>query len=157
MYEMLIKGGPLMWPIALCSVVSLALAILNGWRLVRLGEEVRGIVQCGEVRQKAANTLDVELNQAESSIEGIALVATTAPLLGLTGTVFGMIDTFRALGVGANMEASLLAKGIWEALLTTAAGLVVAIIAHIFHHTLQRRAETLRYTLEKGPAKGNSA
>lgn len=151
-----------MWPIALCSVVSLALAILNGYRLFRLGAGVGGLAQHGSnpgdmPQSAAAQALDVELNLAESSIEGIALVATTAPLLGLTGTVFGMIETFRALGIGANMEASLLAKGIWEALLTTAAGLVVAIIAHIFHHTLQRRAETLRYTLEKGLPRRSAA
>jgi len=152
---MLIKGGPLMWPIALCSVVSLALAILNASRLMRLGARVREMVQGGGRADVYA--LDTDLNLAEKSIEGIALVATTAPLLGLTGTVFGMIDTFRALGIGANMEATRLAQGIWEALLTTATGLVVAIVAHIFHHTLQRRADTLRYSLEKSPSLRGSA
>lgn len=58
------------------------------------------------------------------------LAATAAPLLGLLGTVLGMIEAFRQLeAAGTKVNPSLLAGGIWEALLTTAAGMVVALVA----------------------------
>ena len=62
------------------------------------------------------------------------LAVTAAPLLGLLGTVLGMIEAFRQLeAAGTRVNPSLLAGGIWEALITTAAGLVVAIPASLGH------------------------
>ena len=60
------------------------------------------------------------------------MIATTAPLLGLLGTVVGMIDAFQALQeAGSRADPAALAGGIWEALLTTAAGMAVAIPAGV--------------------------
>ncbi len=71
----------------------------------------------------------------------LGLIATLSPLLGLLGTVLGMIGAFQAMeSAGAAVDASLLSGGIWEALLTTALGLVVAIPATLFHSYLQGRA-----------------
>ena len=63
----------------------------------------------------------------ERGLSGLDMIAQIAPLLGLFGTVLGMIDAFRALqNAGTSVDPSLLAGGIWVALLTTAAGLAVA-------------------------------
>lgn len=96
------------------------------------------------------------LRQARHQIEGLRggmraleLIAAVAPLLGLLGTVFGMIEAFRALEqAGSQVDPSLLSGGIWEALLTTAAGLSVAIPALAAFHWFDRTLERLRFLLE---------
>lgn len=71
-----------------------------------------------------------ELAEAATGLRALELIATIAPLLGLLGTVLGMIAAFQALQEsGARADPSQLAGGIWEALLTTAAGMAVAIPA----------------------------
>lgn len=80
---------------------------------------------------KLSDRSDAEAEERFSRLEGglnvLDMVAQLAPLLGLFGTVLGMIDAFRNLqNAGSSVDPSLLAGGIWVALLTTAAGLVVA-------------------------------
>jgi biopolymer transport protein ExbB len=71
-----------------------------------------------------------ELGELESSLRGLESIGTLAPLLGLLGTVLGMIRAFmRVEQAGARVDPALLSGGIWEALLTTAVGLAVAIPA----------------------------
>lgn len=71
-----------------------------------------------------------ELAEASTGLRALELIATIAPLLGLLGTVLGMISAFQALqDSGARADPGQLAGGIWEALLTTAAGMAVAIPA----------------------------
>lgn len=72
------------------------------------------------------------LTEARSGLRGLELIATIAPLLGLLGTVLGMIGAFQALETaGSRADPAILAGGIWEALLTTAAGMAVAIPASV--------------------------
>ncbi|MBG0788941.1 MAG: MotA/TolQ/ExbB proton channel family protein [Desulfovibrionaceae bacterium] len=66
-------------------------------------------------------------------LELLATTASAAPLMGLLGTVVGMISTFSTLSSSGNVDITLLAGGIWQALLTTAAGLAVAIPALLAH------------------------
>ena len=82
-----------------------------------------------EETERVARKLLVEARQGLRALE---VIATVAPLLGLLGTVLGMITAFQALQEsGARADASVLAGGIWEALLTTAAGMAVAIPAAV--------------------------
>jgi biopolymer transport protein ExbB len=75
-------------------------------------------------------------------------VAALSPLLGLLGTVIGMIRAFMVIeGHGASVSPALLAGGIWEALLTTAAGLTVAIPCLMFHNLFQGRIEQVENEL----------
>lgn len=77
-------------------------------------------------------------------------VAQLAPLLGLFGTVLGMIEAFRALqDAGAQVDPSLLAGGIWVALLTTAVGLAVAMPTALVLSWLEQRMETERVIADK--------
>ncbi len=72
----------------------------------------------------------MEVNELESHMKGLEMVANVGPLLGLLGTVIGMVKAFSRLeGAGARVDPSMLAGGIWEALLTTVGGLVVAVPA----------------------------
>ena len=93
-----------------------------------------------------------EIADFERFLPSLGLIAQIAPLLGLLGTVLGMVQLFFGLqGAGmANVNAAALSAGIWQALLTTAAGLVVAAPTMAAHHYLNGRIETLRLQLRDG-------
>lgn len=81
-------------------------------------------------REETARVAKLHLARANIGLGALELIATIAPLLGLLGTVLGMIAAFQALqAAGSKADPALLAGGIWEALLTTAAGMAVAIPA----------------------------
>lgn len=89
-----------------------------------------------------------ELIYLSSHLELLSVLASVSPLLGLLGTVSGMINAFGAVAQAGLGNPGLLAGGIGQALLTTAAGLVVAIPAMIIHRLLLGRVETLTTDLE---------
>ena len=122
------KGGPLMWPILLCSVLALAIV------LFKTLEYTTALHTLGKIKQG----------------DSIPLPWFLAPILGLTGTVTGMISTFQAIGEhGSRVDPSVLAGGIWEALITTAAGLLVALPAHVAYHFLENRLSELIQTVQE--------
>lgn len=89
------------------------------------------------------------LAEARSGLRMLELTATVAPLLGLLGTVLGMIAAFQTLQeAGARADPTALAGGIWEALLTTAAGMAVAIPAAIALSWFEGVIDRLRIDLE---------
>lgn len=90
-----------------------------------------------------------DLRALESHLRGLEMTATVAPLLGLLGTVMGLINSFSKLGVGGTrVDPTLLAGGIWEALLATAGGLAVAIPALAAHYILDALIEKVRGTMK---------
>ncbi len=90
-----------------------------------------------------------ELNRAAVGLRALELIATIAPLLGLLGTVLGMIAAFRALQDSGNQaDPAVLAGGIWEALLTTAAGMAVAIPASMALSWFESILERMRQDVE---------
>ncbi|MFY9210885.1 MAG: MotA/TolQ/ExbB proton channel family protein [Aestuariivita sp.] len=81
-------------------------------------------------REETTRVARADLADARIGLRALELIATIAPLIGLLGTVLGMIDAFQALQASGNRaDPTILAGGIWEALLTTAAGMAVAIPA----------------------------
>jgi biopolymer transport protein ExbB len=85
-----------------------------------------------QAREETARHARADLGELRIGLRALDLIATIAPLLGLLGTVLGMIAAFRTLQeAGVRADPSALAGGIWEALLTTAAGMAVAIPAGI--------------------------
>ncbi|MEW6519091.1 MAG: MotA/TolQ/ExbB proton channel family protein [Thermodesulfobacteriota bacterium] len=92
-----------------------------------------------------SHSVNRELNLLERHLGTMATLGNIAPLLGLLGTVFGMIKAFMAVQeLGGRVNASVLAGGIWEALLTTAYGLVVAIPIVFCHNYLENRLQELQ-------------
>ncbi|MGR3702364.1 MAG: MotA/TolQ/ExbB proton channel family protein [Paracoccaceae bacterium] len=90
-----------------------------------------------------------ELNATRSGLRALELISTIAPLLGLLGTVLGMITAFQALqSTGAQADPTILAGGIWEALLTTAAGMAVAIPAGVALVWIESLADGVQADLE---------
>lgn len=89
------------------------------------------------------------LARSQSGLRLLDLIATAAPLLGLLGTVLGMIEAFQRIEEqGSRVDPGVLAGGIWEALLTTAAGMVVALIALGASNVLDALIERTRNVLE---------
>lgn len=95
-----------------------------------------------------------QLARAKSGLRPLELIATIAPLLGLLGTVLGMIAAFQALqDAGSRADPADLAGGIWEALLTTAAGMAVAIPASMALTWFESIVDRLRLNMEDAATK----
>lgn len=89
------------------------------------------------------------LGRARAGLRGLELAATIGPLLGLLGTVTGMIAAFQTLQeAGTRADPAMLAGGIWEALLTTAAGMAVAIPATVALTWFDSIVDSLRHDME---------
>ncbi|HPI37698.1 MAG TPA: MotA/TolQ/ExbB proton channel family protein [Ignavibacteriaceae bacterium] len=169
-----LKGGYLMWPILLCSIIGLAIAI-DRYMIIRKAKtnapnfiikirtllkkkDVDGaIAVCMQERTPAANIIrkglkksklghervkeaiqnvgKQEIAKLEKGLSVLATISGVAPLLGFLGTVTGMISAFmRIEDLQGAANPSDLAGGIWEALITTAFGLAVGIIALFFYN-----------------------
>ncbi|WP_208352131.1 MotA/TolQ/ExbB proton channel family protein [Pseudaestuariivita rosea] len=100
-------------------------------------------------REEVAQFARKQLTDARVGLRALDLIATIAPLIGLLGTVLGMITAFQALQTsGAQADAAVLAGGIWEALLTTATGMAVAIPASIALSWFESVLERLQVEME---------
>lgn len=114
-----------------------AIAMLDGRRSIRARvahTAMRAIATWAEpqAREETTRVARGQLAQMRAGLRILELIATIAPLVGLLGTVLGMIEAFQALqAAGTRADPSALAGGIWEALLTTAAGMAVAIPASV--------------------------
>ena len=89
------------------------------------------------------------IHELERYLNALGTIAAIAPLLGLLGTVIGMIKVFAVVTAHGVGEPGVLAGGISEALITTAAGLTVAIPSLLFHRVLRRRVDALMVTMEQ--------
>jgi len=168
MWEVLLKGGVLMIPIGICSVIALAITIERAYVFWKSRADVPSLLgrvaalvregrfsEAAQVGREASGPVaplmvlavenamehserDIErlvrrrgsreLQGLESDLRGLSVISNVAPLLGLLGTVTGMIRAFMKIEQhGGKVDVSLLAGGIWEAMMTTAAGLTVAI------------------------------
>lgn len=101
------------------------------------------------VAAEAQRLGSLELQRLEKNVGALSFIAQAAPLLGLLGTVLGMVELFMSLqGTGmSSVDAALLASGIWKALLTTAAGLIVAVPALAAYTFLNSRTDRFRLQL----------
>lgn len=192
MLEIFKSGGVFMWPLLLCSILTLAIVLERAWTLrknrvaprsllsdvlARLREDrmtldyirtmqsqsglsfifASGLLNSKHGRramkesiQEAANHVIHELERFMSTLGTIAVIS---PLIGLLGTVVGMIKVFNVLMEQGAGNTQLLAGGISEALLTTAAGLAVAIPALVFHRYFSRRIDELVVNMEQQSTK----
>lgn len=104
----------------------------------------------GDVESLVRSTGKIELGFLERGLVLLATIANVAPLLGFLGTVAGMISAFGAIALAGQVEASLVASGIKVALLTTAAGLVVAIPVNVGYNFFVTRIDKLIHEMEEG-------
>ncbi len=91
----------------------------------------------------------IELSKLEKGLVVLATLTNVAPLLGFLGTVIGMIQAFQSIELAGEVEATLVAGGIKVALLTTAAGLVIAIPVSVGHNYFVARIDSLVIDMEE--------
>lgn len=102
-----------------------------------------------EMTEAITDAGKIEIFYLEKYLDVMGTIAAVAPLIGFLGTVTGMIKAFmRIEGLGGNVNASVLAGGIWEALITTAAGLCVGIPTLIAYNYLRARVEHIVFEME---------
>ena len=134
--------------------VSAALALVARRRGIRsqiMATTLRSLDELSEAgaREETSREAKRQLSSARDGLGALELIATIAPLLGLLGTVMGMIAAFQALQAsGSRADPALLAGGIWEALLTTAAGMAVAIPASAALTWFEGVVERMRRDIE---------
>ena len=123
------------------SAVSLALAAAMRMEKAR--------AQKPAIEEEVARIALVRLHGLQRGFRALDAITQIAPLLGLFGTVLGMIEAFRQLqGAGNTVDPSMLAGGIWVALLTTAVGLAVAMPVSLLLTWLETRVENERVAIE---------
>jgi biopolymer transport protein ExbB len=125
-----------------------AAIVLAGLRRVRNGRLTKG-----ELETAVATTGAIELSFLERGLVILATIANVAPLMGFLGTVAGMILAFAAIEEAGTVEPSLVAGGIKVALLTTAAGLIVAVPINITYNFFVTRIDMLIVDMEQGAQK----
>jgi biopolymer transport protein ExbB len=185
MWDFLVKGGPVMIPIVLCSLVALTVVVerlvslrksliipanfLTGLQsaLGSAGGARQALESCKARPSPVARVFAAGLKRLNEPMElmekhiqdagereamkmrkylrVLAVIASLAPLLGLLGTIAGMIKAFQTVAASAEAlgKTEMLATGIYEAMITTAAGLVVAIPAMVCYHWLTSRIDRL--------------
>jgi len=100
------------------------------------------------IREEAERRAMNQLSQLRSYLRPLEIIATLSPLLGLLGTVLGMITAFQQMeGAGSQVDPSVLSGGIWQALLTTAVGLAVAIPVVTLQSWLERKVERIAHNM----------
>ena len=122
-----------------------AAVLLAGLRRIRSRQ-----VRQGEIEQALSTTGTIELGFLERGLVILATIANVAPLMGFLGTVAGMILAFGAIESAGEVEPSLVAGGIKVALLTTAAGLTIAIPVNIAYNFFVTRIDALILDMEQG-------
>jgi biopolymer transport protein ExbB len=139
----LLQKGRLMEALTLCEETPGPVAAVVKAGLRHAGDNEAGM------RFAIQEAALVELPVLERRISSLAAIAQIAPLLGLLGTVLGMIKTFWLFNQGGNYaQPAVLAGGMWEALLTAAAGLAIAIPVHLARHFLNGRVRALVHDME---------
>jgi biopolymer transport protein ExbB len=180
-FDMVMNGGPVMIPIALCSVVALAYGVERWVRLrpselgtKRLGRDILAAIDSGgpaaaleecrrrekplarilaaglartgapnpEVEKAVEDAGEREVKRLSANLRPLVVFGMIAPLLGLLGTVWGMIEAFSSIAFQGGLgKPELLASGISQALVTTAAGLAIAIPAQAIYYYLKGRID----------------
>ncbi|HIG91398.1 MAG TPA: MotA/TolQ/ExbB proton channel family protein [Methylococcaceae bacterium] len=188
MFEFFEKGGLMLLPIVLCSIVALGIIVERFWSLQRnkilppdlvpqvwrlsreekldamairrlkVGSPLGAILAAGlsnsrfgrEIMKESIEEVGRQVaHDLERYLTALGTISAITPLLGLLGTVVGMIKVFSAImsqGVG---DPGVLAGGISEALITTAAGLAVAIPSLMFHRYFEGRVDDLVLNMEE--------
>ncbi|RKX33523.1 MAG: MotA/TolQ/ExbB proton channel family protein [Verrucomicrobia bacterium] len=188
MWELMVKGGWIMWPILVCSIAAAVLFLervfhlhraqikpddfLNGiYTIVNRGNTAEAVSICDQTPGPVAHMVRTallhsdeppeelkqtinkaglgEVPRLEKNLGGLLTIAQVTPLLGLMGTVIGLIRVFMAMEQHAPLaEIGDLSAGIWQALTTTAVGICVSIPAFAAYNFLLSRVESITLNME---------
>lgn len=129
--------------LALCQSTNSPVARMIEKGLQRIGRPLN------DINAAIENVGNLEISQLEKNLPALATVAGAAPMIGFLGTVMGMIRAFYDMSnAGNNIDVSLLSNGIYTAMVTTVAGLMVGIIGYLAYNILVARVEKVVFQLE---------
>lgn len=188
LFDLALKGGPIMVPIALCSVIAVYIIFERYFSIRKSAKDdpnfmnnIRDFISNGNIDaarslcrntdspiarmiEKGISRIGKPLSDIEKAIENIgnievvkmekglsllATVAGAAPMLGFLGTVTGMIKAFYNMSkAGKTIDISLLSGGMYEAMVTTVAGLIVGIFALVAYNLLTAMVEKVVFKME---------
>jgi biopolymer transport protein ExbB len=138
-----IHDGKIESALALCQSKDDPIARMIEKGITRIGRPLN------DVNTAIENVGNLEVSRLEKGLPALATVAGGAPMIGFTGTVIGMIKSFWEMSnAGSNIEVSLLAGGIYTALVTTVTGLIVGIIAYFAYNWLVAKVEKVVFKME---------
>ena len=188
MFELVVSGGWVMWPLILCSIIALAIVGERLWALqkkyispsglveqvqrwleteelnethveaLRVSSPLGRILAAGLVNRKHSHDVVREavedagrhvLPELERFLNTLGSISAIAPFLGLLGTVVGMIKMFAGIGNQGVGDPTLIATGISQALITTAAGLLIAIPGVLFYRYFRGKVNELILEMEQ--------
>ncbi len=129
--------------IALCQAQNTPVARMIEKGIQRIGRPL------SDVNAAVENVGNLEISKLEKSLPTLATIAGGAPMIGFLGTVIGMIRAFYDMSMaGNNIDVSLLSNGIYTAMVTTVAGLIVGIAAYFGYNILVAKVERVVFTME---------
>ncbi len=191
-WQLIVKGGPIMIPLVLCSIIGLSVVIAKVMYFASIATDTQalrqevfaflksnrvseavaacenspspvakillaGILKLGDSRENISHALEESsrfaIPELEKQLPILSTIAHMAPLLGLLGTVTGLTNTFHSIQVAAAsmnpMSPGDFAGGISQAMLTTVAGLIIAICAFVTYNYLLSRVNHFILDMEK--------
>ncbi len=137
-----ISGGNLDAAKMLCKNTDTPIARMIEKGIMRLGSPLKNIEVAVE------NVGKLELYKMEKNLAAIAMISGVGPMLGFLGTVTGMIQAFYIMSQSDQISPKVLSGGIYEAMVTTVAGLIVGIIANVAYNSLIALVEKMIYKME---------
>lgn len=138
-----IHDGKIDAAVALCRSTDSPSARMIEKGITRLGRPLHDISTAIE------NVGKLEISKLERGFPTLATITGAEPMLGFLGTVIGMVQSFYAMSqAGNNIEVSMMSDGIYTALITTVAGLIVGILGYFAYNTLVVRVERVVFNLE---------
>jgi biopolymer transport protein ExbB len=138
-----IHDGKIDAAFALCRSTDSPSARMVEKGLTRLGRPLQDITTAIE------NVGKLEISKLEKGFPTLATIAGAEPMLGFLGTVIGMVRSFMAMSqAGNNIDVSMMSGGIYTALITTVAGLIIGILCYFAYNTLVVRVEKVVFNLE---------
>ena len=138
-----VQAGNLHGAKALCQTTDSPVARMIEKGLMRIGKPLRDIDTAIE------NVGNLEIFRLEKNLSTLASIAGAAPMIGFFGTVTGMILAFREMATQQNVTPDVLAGGIYQALITTAAGLLIGILAFVGYNILVANVEKVVFQMER--------
>jgi biopolymer transport protein ExbB len=173
--DLIVKGGPIMIPIAILSILALFVFFERFFAIKKAARDdknfmnsIRDFIHNGNLEaaralckntdtptarmiEKGIRRIGKPIPEIESSIESqgkleiarleknvglLGTVAAIAPMFGFLGTIFGVIKIFYNIALADNISIGLIAGGLYQKMITSAAGLLIGILAFVFHHSL---------------------
>ncbi|MCS6934146.1 MAG: MotA/TolQ/ExbB proton channel family protein [Chitinophagales bacterium] len=187
LFELLMKGGWVMIPIAILSVIAVYLiaerylvisraskvdsSFMNNIRTMLLDGKTeaalslcrstntpiarlleKGIKRLGkpikEIESAVENTGKLEIYKLEKNLAYLGIIAGIAPMMGFIGTISGVINIFYKISISSDFGIQQISDGLYEKMITSAAGLLVGIIAHVGFHYLNSMIDRVSFQLE---------